>query len=61
MLGLLMYHGEEKVETVEKEPKKRGRPLGSKNKKILLREKKEYEKLNLPSKRKPGRPMEEGT
>ncbi len=51
----------EKVETEPKEPKKRGRPLGSKNKKTLLREKKEYEKLNPPPKRKPGRPKKEGT
>ncbi len=51
----------EKVETTEKEPKKRGRPLGSKNKKTLLKEKKEYEKLNPPPKRKPGRPKKEGT
>ncbi len=51
----------EKVETEATEPKKRGRPLGSKNKKTLLREKKEYEKLNPPPKRKPGRPRKEGT
>ncbi len=46
---------------VEKVPKKRGRPLGSKNKKTLLREQKEREKLNPPEKRKPGRPRKEGT
>ncbi len=51
----------ERVETVEKESKKKGRLLGSKNKKTLLREKKEYEKLNPPPKRKPGRPRKEGT
>ncbi len=46
---------------VKKEPKKRGRPLGAKNKKTLLREQKEREKLNPPEKRKPGRPRKEGT
>ncbi len=46
---------------VEKVPKKRGRPQGSKNKKTLLREQKEREKLNPPEKRKPGRPRKEGT
>ncbi len=51
----------ENVEEEKKEPKKRGRPLGSKNKKTLLREKKEQEKLNPPQKRKPGRPRKEGT
>ena len=46
---------------VVKEPKKRGRPLGSKNKKTLLREQKEWEKTHPPVKRKPGRPKKEGT
>lgn len=54
--------GRPKKETpVVSTPKKRGRPLGSKNKKTLLKEKKEWEKLHPPVKRKVGRPRKEGT
>ena len=49
----------------EKEPvqehRKPGRPRGSKNKKTLLKEKKEWEKTHPPVKRKVGRPRKEGT